>query len=93
MLHGLENTTLTVTGAVGIRSTRAEDGASPGKDASDNRHVQGHRVAVERATPAVPETDEFISVSLNALAYDGPDDGIQSRTVPTACKHTDPHSR
>ncbi len=76
MLHGLEDTTLTIIGAVGIRPTRAEDGASAGKDASDIRHVQRHRVAMERAAPAVPETDKFISMHLNALTYDSPDDGI-----------------
>ena len=48
---------------------------------------------MERTPPAVPETDKFVSVHVNALAYDRPDDGIQSRTVPTTSKHADPHSR
>ena len=51
----------------------------------------GIGVALDRAAPAVAETDELVAVDLHALADDGPDHCVQSRAVATTGQHTDPH--
>ena len=50
-------------------------------------------VPFQRTTPPVAETDELVTVNLDAFAHNGPDDGIQSRAVPTTGQHSDAHRR
>ena len=90
-LYRLKNTAFTVLGAVRIRTTGAEDGASTRKDASDIGHAQRCSVSIDRAAPTISETRKFVSVNLNAIAHNGPDDGVQSWAVPATSEHTDPH--
>src|SRR5579862_3942253 len=49
------------------------------------------RLAVEHTTPAVSEPDELIAVHALALAHDGADHGVESRTVAAAGEHPDTH--
>ena len=74
---------------VGARG--AEDRAAARQDPADGVQVQRHGVALEHAPPAVAEPDELVAVLADALADDGPDDGVEARAVAAAGQDADAH--
>jgi hypothetical protein len=84
---------LTVRGVVWVRTTRAKNGPATRQDTSDIGNIQRCRISIERSAPTIAESHELVSVNLNALPDNSPNDGVQPRAVPATSQHTDPHSR
>ena len=68
-----------------------EDGAAPVDEAA--RAVDGELdgLAVDHAAPSVAEPHQLVAVHAFALAHDGADDRVQSRTVAAAGEHPNAH--
>ena len=48
-------------------------------------------VALDRAAPAVPKTDDRVPVLVDAAAYHGTYHGVQAGAVTPTCEHADSH--
>src|SRR6185312_4964922 len=47
--------------------------------------------ALQRATPAVPETDELMAVHADTLTHHRADDRVEAGAIASSGEHTDPH--
>src|SRR4029453_2561844 len=69
----------------------AEDGAAARQDAADLRDAERLREALQRALPAVAESDELVTVSGDALADHRPDHRVETGAVAATGEHADTH--
>ncbi len=75
-----------------VRPGRAEDRAAAGQDAPHLGDAELLRHALERAAPTVPESDELVTVDLDALADDRANDRVQPGAVAATSENTNTHS-
>jgi hypothetical protein len=76
----------------GVGPRRSENRSPAGQDAPDRGNVEHHGVALKRAAPAVPETEELHLVFLRASPHDRPDHGVQAGTIAATGENSDSHA-